>query len=202
MPALSAAKLKDAIKAAEEEHGQAKCTKAAYNGYHHAGQEAAYNGCVCLFALLFSDVLMMFITDNCLTPNGKQLQHSTTESCQATFVKPWEGPYYYDNIVDKVTGCPAKSQAVKSVVKLIKDHDNSKGGWATRAHAEAMHLEDLETIMAWSLVQCPISMVNIFIIGKICFDHSQAKLVMEHTMMHAFLSTGMTLVETQSHLTF
>ncbi|KIY45814.1 hypothetical protein FISHEDRAFT_48726, partial [Fistulina hepatica ATCC 64428] len=80
-----------------------------------------------------------------------------------------------------------------SVIKLIKNCNNSKGAWATQAHAEAMHLEDLEVIMAWSLVQCPIGMVNIFITGKICFDHSQVKLVMKHTMICVFLSTGMTL---------
>ncbi|KIY49033.1 hypothetical protein FISHEDRAFT_26204, partial [Fistulina hepatica ATCC 64428] len=223
------AELKDAVKAAEEEHGQAKRTKAAYDGYIARGRkfladlvasrrrehvtdgmdtnllERAFDDTP---NRLSSDALTMFITDNCLTPSGKQLQHSTAESCQAAFVKLWEsvfdghysGPYYYDNIVDKVTGCPAKSQAVKSVVKLIKNRNNSKGAWATRAHAEAMHLEDLEAIMAWSLVQCPIGMVNIFIAGKIRFDHSQAKLVMEHTMMRAFLSTDMTLWTRNSEL--
>ncbi|KIY47992.1 hypothetical protein FISHEDRAFT_74093 [Fistulina hepatica ATCC 64428] len=108
---LSAAELKDAVKAAEEEHGQAKRTKAAYDGYIVRGRkfladlvasrrrehvtdgmdtnllEQAFDDTP---NRLSSDALMMFITDNCLTPNGKQLQHSTAESCQAAFVKLWE----------------------------------------------------------------------------------------------------------------
>jgi hypothetical protein len=57
----------------------------------------------------------------------------------------YAGEYYTCNEeTGEVKGCPARASNVKAVVHSVKTREKSKGASATRNHAEAMTLEELQ----------------------------------------------------------
>lgn len=52
-------------------------------------------------------------------------------------------------------GCPARAQNVTDIVKCIKIRAKSQGASATRNHADAMTLEEIQKLMRWSTSVCP-----------------------------------------------
>ena len=103
----------------------------------------------------------------------------------------YAGKYGYDDKTGEVIGCPAQAPAVEKVMKVIKTKSREKGTSATRQHAEAMTVEELTYIVAWSKSQCshllgtrlPASQDT----GTIRYH------ITMHGFMHAFMSTGYTL---------
>jgi hypothetical protein len=67
----------------------------------------------------------------------------------------YAGEYTCNEETGKVKGCPACASNVKSVVDSVKACKKSKGVSATRNHAEAMTLEELQRLMDWSTQKCP-----------------------------------------------
>jgi hypothetical protein len=82
-------------------------------------------------------------------------------------------------------------------MEAIKNKSGSKGAAATRHHAEAMTIEDLQKIMEWS--ERTMSSYDIMVIAgrKVDSDSDMGcetmKQQLKHLMMRAFLSSGFTL---------
>jgi hypothetical protein len=85
-----------------------------------------------------------------------------------------------------VTECPARAPEVQALLKCIKNKSRIKGEAATRRHAEATTIEDMQKIMAWSEGQCPLAEL------EKCKpkDVAALLLLLMHGMMRAFLSSG------------
>ena len=64
------------------------------------------------------------------------------------------GAYSFDEVSGVVSGCPARAPSVKSVVQVVKTRSLSKGAAATRNHAEAMTIEEIQKLMEWSTKEC------------------------------------------------
>ena len=69
--------------------------------------------------------------------------------------KNYAGEYRWNEETGEVKGCPAHASNVKAVVHSVKPCQKSKGASATRNHAEAMTLEELQWLMEWSTQECP-----------------------------------------------
>lgn len=67
----------------------------------------------------------------------------------------YAGAYSLDKATGIVTGCPARAPAIHDLMKAVKTRAGTKGAAATRKHAEAMSVEDLQKIMKWSEEKCP-----------------------------------------------
>ena len=100
----------------------------------------------------------------------------------------YAGEYSYNEETGKVTGCPARASAVEKFMKAIKTKSGVKGSAATREHAEAMRIEELQKIMQWSESQCPHEML-----GREHYDLDTLKLVIKHGLVRAFAASGFTL---------
>jgi hypothetical protein len=100
----------------------------------------------------------------------------------------YAGEYSYDEETRKISGCPARASAVEKFMKAIKTKSNVKGSAATREHAEAMTLEELQKIMQWSETQCPHE-----ILEREHHDLETLKLAIKHGLMRAFSPSGYTL---------
>lgn len=100
----------------------------------------------------------------------------------------YSGAYLYDEETKMVKGCPARAQTIKQLMKNVRNRDNQAGAAATRHHTEAMHLDDLQKIIA-----CSESQV---LLASTCGEQScpsELHNFLIHNMMHAFLSAGFTL---------
>lgn len=73
----------------------------------------------------------------------------------------------------------------------VKKRDRDAGDAATRNHAEAITIEEMKQIYDYSMEQCPQSMVERFLHGKV--TPKEYALVCEHTQMRAFTSSAFTL---------
>jgi hypothetical protein len=74
----------------------------------------------------------------------------------------------------------------------IKTRSGVKGAAATRQHAEAITLEDLQKMMRWSEKECPSSLVDpekVDTVQRI----EELQFITKHGMMRAFSSSGFTL---------
>jgi hypothetical protein len=161
--------------------------------------------------------LEMFITQKCLV---EKLKKSTAEGIHGAFAKYWDtmcvikswylstnisqflprdgdkyaGEYQYNEDRDKVTGCPARSGIVASLVKIIKIRDTEKGAAATRNHAEAISAEDMKIMQDWSESICPASkLVDAVKMGVAPQELAERVLLLKHGQMRAFSSSGFNL---------
>jgi len=75
-------------------------------------------------------------------------------------------------------------------VKVVRTRDNQKGAAATRHHAEAMKIEDLETVIKWSEFIAPPEHVQQLARSD---SPEMAAATLKHCMMRAFLASGFTL---------
>ena len=106
----------------------------------------------------------------------------------------YAGAYTYDEATGEIKGCPACASSVKAVIQSVKTREKSKGSGATRNHAEAMSLEELQHLMQWSTEECP----NEWLIGDNWRSEVQdsveaLKHRLQHGFMRGFMSTGFTL---------
>ncbi|KAJ7500182.1 hypothetical protein B0H11DRAFT_2155556 [Mycena galericulata] len=137
--------------------------------------------------------LELYLVQTCIVEgHGK----SACEGIHGAFAKHWDtmdgdkysGLYSFDEATGVVTGCPARAQAILSFIKVIKTKSNVKGAAATRHHAEAMTIQDMQKWMNWSESECPVSKSD-----KVSTDGSERLVVIKHTMMRAFGSSGFIL---------
>ena len=106
----------------------------------------------------------------------------------------YAGAYTYDETTGEIKGCPARASSVKAVIQSVKTREKSKGSGATRNHAEAMSLEELQHLMEWSTKECP----DEWIIGDNWRSEVQdsveaLKHRLRHGFMRGFMSSGFTL---------
>jgi hypothetical protein len=108
----------------------------------------------------------------------------------------YAGAYTYDETTGEIKGCPARASSVKSVIQSVKTREKSKGSGATRNHAEAMSLEELQHLMQWSTKECP----DEWLIGDNWTRRSEVqdsvealKHCLQHGFMRGFMSSGFTL---------
>lgn len=102
----------------------------------------------------------------------------------------YAGEYFFDEKTGEVRGCPARAANVKAVVKSVKTRAKSKGESATRNHADAMTLEEIQKLMRWSEEQCPNELLTDI---KKVDDIAVLKFRLEHGFMRAFMSSAFTL---------
>ncbi|KAJ7916440.1 hypothetical protein B0H13DRAFT_2231652 [Mycena leptocephala] len=134
-------------------------------------------------------VVELCITQKCIVEG---LGKSTAEGFHGAWAKFWDEwsagreICKYDEKTDTVTGCPARAPEVQALLKCIKNKSRIKGEAATRRHAEATTIEDMQKIMAWSEGQCPLAEL------EKCKpkDVAALLLLLKHRMMRAFLSSG------------
>jgi hypothetical protein len=106
----------------------------------------------------------------------------------------YAGAYTYDEATGEIRGCPARASNVKAVVQSVMIREKSKGSGATRNHAEAMSLEELQHLMQWSTKECP----DEWLIGDSWRSEVQdcveaLKHHLQHGFMRGFMSSGFTL---------
>ncbi|KAF8623028.1 hypothetical protein AX15_006540 [Amanita polypyramis BW_CC] len=97
----------------------------------------------------------------------------------------YTGPYFCDEETSKVKGCPARSSAIKSMVKAARAKSATS---RVRNHALPMTIEDMTCIMKWSESLYP--QVSLFWPARIVEEQTE---VMKHAFMCAFMTTGFTL---------
>lgn len=100
--------------------------------------------------------------------------------------------YKYDEETETVIGNPARAHIINTFRQVIKTKGAAKGVEATRNHAEAMTIEDIEAMVAWSEKECPKSIVDLVLSGT-DQNAAQVMLVIKHTFLRGFLSSGFTL---------
>ncbi|KAK6984478.1 hypothetical protein R3P38DRAFT_2806491 [Favolaschia claudopus] len=155
--------------AMQDEFGRAKNTKNNYKGYYDRGlhREAQQAFGLCARAISDSEV-----------------------HCR----RAWKGGHYtgeysIDEETGKVKGNPGRAPSIVDFVKCIKNKARVKGAAATRNHAEATTIEDMQQFMDWSETQCSHEKLE-----SLKFqDNKQMLLMITHAMMRAFLSSGFVL---------
>ncbi|KAF8969669.1 hypothetical protein BDZ97DRAFT_1902438 [Flammula alnicola] len=143
--------------------------------------------------------LEMFLVQKCFNEGcGKD----TADGIHAAFAMLWDnmdgekyaGEYCFNEATGEVKGCPARASSIKAVVQSIKTRDKSKGASATRNHAEAMTLEELQHLMRWSAKECPDEWLTDERWKSEIEDTVAAlKLRLQHGFMRGFMSSGFTL---------
>ncbi|KAF8958352.1 hypothetical protein BDZ97DRAFT_1906545 [Flammula alnicola] len=143
--------------------------------------------------------LEMFLIQKCFNEGcGKD----TADGIHAAFAMLWDnmdgekyaGEYCFNEATGEVKGCPARASSIKAVVQSIKTCDKSKGASATRNHAEAMTLEELQHLMRWSAKECPDEwLTDERWKSKIEDTVAALKLCLQHGFMRGFMSSGFTL---------
>ncbi|KAF9064776.1 hypothetical protein BDP27DRAFT_1425442 [Rhodocollybia butyracea] len=189
-----------------EDHGQAGKTKKNYNGYLERGDKilagiiqarkaAETEGKVFSDGIVSSELAEAF--DN--PPNkwsSKALEliliqkcihegcgKSTMDGMHAAYAKRW----------DEMDGEKYAGESYHCDEKtVIKTREAAKGVEATRNHAEAMTVEDIKAMIAWSENVCPKSAVDLVLSGS-DQNAEHAMLVIKHTFLRGFLSSGFTL---------
>ncbi|KAJ7097829.1 hypothetical protein B0H15DRAFT_773173 [Mycena belliarum] len=137
--------------------------------------------------------LELYLTQKCVVEGyGK----STAEGIHGAFAKYWDGmpggkytgAYSYDEDTGRVSGNPARAPEIQSFVKCIKNKARVKGAAATRHHAEATTIEDMQKLMQWSALECPPNKLE----AKPENVKDLLKII-KHGMMRAFLTSGYVL---------
>ncbi|KAF9058958.1 hypothetical protein BDP27DRAFT_1432012 [Rhodocollybia butyracea] len=104
---------------------------------------------------------------------------STMDGMHAAYAKRWDEmdgekyageTYHWDEKTGIITGNPARSHLINTFRQVIKTREAAKGVEATRNHAEAMTVEDIEAMNAEHVI-----------------------LVIKHTFLRGFLSSGFIL---------
>ncbi|KAF5386085.1 hypothetical protein D9615_002449 [Tricholomella constricta] len=140
-------------------------------------------------------VVAAFITQKCFT---EDLSDSYAQGIHAAFCRYWDtmsgttyaGPYRIDKTTGKITGCPARAPLVTDLVKAVKTKGKKKGADATRHHAEAMPIEDLQKLMRFSEDACPHDQLEATANNDIL---GCSKEIVEHGFLRGFASTAFTL---------
>jgi hypothetical protein len=101
----------------------------------------------------------------------------------------YSGEYSFDEKQGEVRGCPARAPAVRSVVQAVKTRARTKGASATRNHAEAMTIEEIQKLMNWSETQCSNEQLTTVPIETM----EELKHCLEHGLMRAFMASAFTL---------
>ncbi|KAF9056963.1 hypothetical protein BDP27DRAFT_1433134 [Rhodocollybia butyracea] len=126
---------------------------------------------------------------------------STLDGMHAAYAKCWDemdGEKYAGETFrcDKNTGIVAGNTACSHLIntfrQVIKTREAAKGVEATRNHAEAMRVEDIEAMMSWSEDTCPKSAVDLVLAGS-DQNAGHVMLAIKHTFLRGFLSLGFTL---------
>jgi len=105
----------------------------------------------------------------------------------------YAGMYTYDEATGEIKGCPACASGVKAVIQSVKTCEKSKGSGATRNHAEAMSLEELQHLMQWSMEECPDEWLGDNWRSEIQDSIKALKHRLQHGFMRGFMSSGFTL---------
>ncbi|KAM6495111.1 hypothetical protein JOM56_009734 [Amanita muscaria] len=131
--------------------------------------------------------LEFFLVEKCIREGCSR---STAEGIQAAFADYWDhmdgdnfsGEFRgFDEDRGRAIGCPARSNAILSIMSVIKNKNGIKGAHTVRNHAEAMTLTVLSRIVAWSEVEVPLPTVG-----------DLANVIL-HFLMRAFMASGFTL---------
>ena len=101
----------------------------------------------------------------------------------------YAGEYSFDEKQGEVRGCPARAPSVGSVIQVVKTRARTKGASATRNHAEAMTIEEIQKIMNWSEMQCSNELLTTVPIET----SEELKCCLEHGFMRAFMASAFTL---------
>lgn len=113
----------------------------------------------------------------------------------------------YDEDRNRVVGCPARSRAIRGMLRVIKNKNGIRGANTIRNHAEAMRVEQLARIMAWSEKVCPLADIEDLVStdlaenmganesGEVMLATMKrvSMLTIKHVLMRAFMSTAFTL---------
>ena len=130
-----------------------------------------------------------------LQPIGIQCKHNRSPSTDwlTGFLNRdndwYSGEYSYDEKEGEVHGCPARAPAVRSVLQAVKTRAHTKGASATRNHAEAITIEEIQKLMNWSEMQCSNELLTMVPIETI----EELKCCLEHGLMRAFMTSAFTL---------
>ena len=100
----------------------------------------------------------------------------------------YAGNYCCDESTGQVQGCPARAPAVTSLLHAIKIRASVKGAAATRQHAEAISIEEIQTLMQWSERTCPNELLEMPVP-----DVETLMFRLEHALMRAFVTSAFTL---------
>ncbi|KAF8067516.1 hypothetical protein FPV67DRAFT_1416491, partial [Lyophyllum atratum] len=128
---------------------------------------------------------------------------STGGGIAAAFVKFWidmdpdvyDAPYRYDKATDTVTGCPGRAKAIKDILHTVSLRQ--KAHTMPRLHAEAIRIEDLEQIVAYSEAQASSQDIDARMnSAKHPLSRTEKglnKVASKHLMMRAYMATGFTI---------
>ncbi|TFK45242.1 hypothetical protein OE88DRAFT_1649453 [Heliocybe sulcata] len=108
--------------------------------------------------------LEFYLTEKCINQN---LKEQTAVQIYSAFKRMWEqmdaetyrGPYSYDAQQKIVHGNPALSAGVQDLWHSLQNRSRAEHGKRTH-HAEAIGIEDMRVIMAWSESQIPPAMLE------------------------------------------
>jgi hypothetical protein len=109
----------------------------------------------------------------------------------------YAGTYTYDEATGEIKGCPTHASSIKAVIQSVKTREKSKGSGATRNHAEAMSLEELQHLMKWSTEECPDEWLTTTGPGDNWSEVQDSVEALKHRLQHGFMrgfmSSGFTL---------
>ncbi|KAF8955908.1 hypothetical protein BDZ97DRAFT_1907423 [Flammula alnicola] len=138
----------------------------------------------------------LFLTQRCLVEG---LGVSTAEGIHGALCTLWDkmdgdryaGKYELNEATGEVRGCPARAPSVTDVLYCIKIRAKSRGASAVRNHADAMTIEEIQTLMRWSTSICPDEMLTAD--PKTITNMEDLMFRLEHGFMRAFMSSAFTL---------
>ncbi|KAF8797576.1 hypothetical protein BYT27DRAFT_7228935 [Phlegmacium glaucopus] len=137
--------------------------------------------------------LEMFLVQKCFTDG---LGSSTSDGIHGAFASYWDtmdndcysGAYSYDEKQYKVLGCPTRASAVRSVLQAVKTRAHTKGALATRNHAEAITIEEIQKLMNWSEKNCPNEKLT-----STPVENMEEWGSVKYRLMHAFMTSAFML---------
>ncbi|KAM6502988.1 hypothetical protein JOM56_002965 [Amanita muscaria] len=231
--AATIATLQDLSEQSRLQYGKAAKTRAAYTSYVRRGKEFLAQLVAArrmshekdeidtnLLEKAFekppnqysTKALEFFLVEKCIRQGCTR---STAEGVQAAFADYWDhmdgdnfsGEFRgYDDHRGRVTGCPARSNAILSIMSVIKNKNGIKGAHTVRNHAEAMTLTVLTRIVAWSEAEVPVATVEDLVSADLTSRlsyHETAEIrtsrvstspaIILHVLMRAFMASGFTL---------
>ncbi|PPQ82236.1 hypothetical protein CVT26_009348 [Gymnopilus dilepis] len=138
----------------------------------------------------------LFLSHKCLI-EGKG--ESTAVGIHGAFCALWDkmdgdryaGKYELNEATGEVRGCPARSQNILDILHCVKVRAKSKGASATRNHADAMTIEEIQKLMRWSTSVCPDELLTED--PKKIATTEELMFRIEHGFMRAFMSSAFTL---------
>ncbi|EPQ55141.1 hypothetical protein GLOTRDRAFT_27428, partial [Gloeophyllum trabeum ATCC 11539] len=136
--------------------------------------------------------LELYLTEKCIKQN---LKEQTAVQIYSAFKRMWQemdaetyrGDYSYDPKSKVVRGNPALSAGVQDLWHSLRNRSRAAHGTRTH-HAEAIGIEDMRAIMAWSEIHFPAHLLSCTIT-----DAGFLFQAIVHFEMRAFLATAFTL---------